>query len=60
MKRIFLVLFISMILGVVKAQNADDVNLAYSYYNSNEYEKASYLFENLYNKNVQNTFGLCL
>lgn len=50
MKRIFLVLFISMILGVVKAQNADDVNLAYSYYNSNEYEKASYLFENLYNK----------
>ncbi len=30
------------------AQNQDDVRLAYAYYNSGEYEKAAYLFENLY------------
>ena len=48
----------------VNAQNQEDVSLAYSYYNSREYEKAVYLFENLFNqthaKNYFNYYIKCL
>lgn len=48
----------------VNAQNQEDVSLAYSYYNSREFDKAVYLFENLFNqthaKNYFNYYIKCL
>ena len=48
----------------VNAQKQEDVSLAYTYYNNHEYEKAVYLFENLFNqthaKNYFNYYIKCL
>lgn len=42
----------------VDAQNKEDINLAHSYYNAGEYEKATSLFENLFNQTrSQNYFN---
>ena len=48
----------------VNAQKQEDVSLAYTYYNNHEYEKAVYLFENIFNqthaKNYFNYYIKCL
>ena len=63
MKKLLIILALALPLWV-SAQNQEDVSLAYSYYNSREYEKAVYLFENLFNqthaKNYFNYYIKCL
>ena len=63
MKKLLIILALVLPLWA-SAQNQEDVSLAYSYYNSREYEKAVYLFESLFNqthaKNYFNYYIKCL
>ena len=63
MKKLLIILALVLPMWA-SAQNQEDVSLAYSYYNSREYEKAVYLFENLFNqthaKNYFNYYIKCL
>ena len=56
MKRIFLLTVLTLMLKFSWAQSQDDLQLAYSYYNAQEYEKASYLFENVFNRTKSKTY----
>jgi tetratricopeptide (TPR) repeat protein len=56
MKRFFLVFFLPFFFLSARAQSGDDMQLAFSYYNSSEYEKASYLFESLFEKTKSKTY----
>lgn len=62
--RILLSLLLALVTVVAAAQNQEDVSLAYSYYNSKDFDKASYLFESLFNqthsKNYFNYYIKCL
>ena len=62
--RIILSLLLALVTVASVAQNQEDVSLAYSYYNSKDYDKASYLFETLFNqthsKNYFNYYIKCL
>lgn len=46
---ILIILFLCTVCSAT-AQNNDNVQLAYSYYNNKEYDKASYLFEDLFSQ----------
>ncbi|MCR5455116.1 MAG: tetratricopeptide repeat protein [Bacteroidales bacterium] len=54
----FLVIIILILAAVLPtmAQSNNDVQLAYSYYNNKEYDKASYLFEDLFNKSKSRSY----
>lgn len=56
MKRIFLLIVLALVLKISWAQSQDDLQLAYSYYSAQEYEKASYLFENVFNRTKSKTY----
>ncbi len=49
MKKLLIILVLVLPLWVA-AQNQEDVSLAYNYYSSKEFEKASFLFEQLFNQ----------
>lgn len=54
MKHIILTFFLSFFLSIVVS--AQDNRLAQEYYNNGEYEKASALYEKMYNKNQKNDY----
>ncbi len=56
LKRILLIVFIVFASLVCFSQTQNDLQLAYSYYNSSEYEKASVLFEDLFQKTKSRTY----
>ncbi len=49
-KTILLIFFLASLLGV-QAQTQSDYNLAFKYYNEQDYEKAAVLFEKIYKQN---------
>ena len=50
MKPIITLIFLFISVLPAFSQSNDNVQLAYSYYNNKEYDKAAYLFEELFNQ----------
>jgi len=56
MKQILLIIIAFWVTTVAFAQNTDDIRLAFSYYNNREYDKASYLFDKIYNQTKSRSY----
>lgn len=56
MKKIITLILILANIAIVSAQSQDNIQLAFSYYNNKEYEKASYLFEDLFKTSKSRTY----
>ncbi|MCQ2975712.1 MAG: tetratricopeptide repeat protein [Bacteroidales bacterium] len=57
MKKILFVLYYTIFLSInAISQNQDDISLAFNYYNNKEFEKASYLFESLFNQTKSKSY----